>query len=285
MLTRILTALRLAGDGLLHMPPALDTVTSFGTAIGAALAATTIVSGDSFTIKNASLSSDVFLLNLWVDAQVAGMVRLRSPKLHDNTDAIRSRTRLNCLEPLLPWGVPQRLVPQDTEIVELAGSAVAGDIESVVQLIYYADLPGQAGRFITPDVLKQRMKNYFGNRLAITVGSTGAYTGARAINADQDLLQANTDYAVLGMTTDLRVSAVCLRGPDTGNLRVSVPGGADVQDAMARYARWFRDLSVGFGLPLIPVINSANKGATQIDVMGDENGGTSNVTLWLAQLG
>jgi hypothetical protein len=37
------------------------------------------------------------------------------------------------------------------------------------------------------------------------------------------------------MTTDLRVSAICLRGPDTGNLRVSVPGGADVQDAMARY--------------------------------------------------
>jgi hypothetical protein len=32
----------------------------------------------------------------------------------------------------MPWGVPQKLVPQDTEIVELAGSStVAGDIESV----------------------------------------------------------------------------------------------------------------------------------------------------------
>jgi hypothetical protein len=130
------------------------------------------------------------------------------------------------------------------------------------------------------------MKNFFGNRLAITVGSTAAYTGARAINADQDLLKANTDYAVLGMTTDLRVSAICLRGPDTGNLRVSVPGGADVLRA-----RWPLRLVLPrcsrrrTALPLIPVINSANKGATQIDVVGDENGGTSNVTLWLAELG
>jgi outer membrane murein-binding lipoprotein Lpp len=267
------------------MPPALDTVTSGGTAIGATLAATTILAGDSFTVKNASLSSDVLLLNFWVDAQVAGMVRIHSPKLHDNTDGIRSRTRLNNLEPVLPFGVPQRLVPQDTEIVELAGSAVAGDIETVTQLIYYADLPGQAARFITPDQLKQRAKNHFGNRLAITVGSTLAYTGGRAINADQDLLKANTDYAVLGMSSDLRVGAICLRGPDTGNLRVSQPGGADVQGSMKRADWFFRDISFWYGLPLIPVINSANKGATQIDVVGDENGGTANVTLWLVELG
>lgn len=284
MLTRTLRFLTQTLDGLLHMPPALDTVTSTGTAIGATLAATTINTGDSFTVKNASLNSDVFLLNFWVDNQAAGQVRIHSPKLHDNTDAIRSRVRINCLEPLMPWGVPQRLIPQDTEIVDLAGSAVGGDIESVVQLIYYADLPGQAARFITPDQLKQRGVNHFGNRLAITVGSTAAYSGGRAINADQDLLKANTDYAVLGMTSDLRLAAICLRGPDTGNLRVSVPGWADVQRAMWRGAQWFRNLAEAYGLPLIPVINSANKGATQIDVMGDENGGTSNVTLWLVEL-
>jgi hypothetical protein len=266
------------------MPPALDTVSATGTAIGAALAALTAVTGDSLTIKNAALSSDVFLLSAWADVQVAGIARIHSPKFHDNTDAIRTRTRLNCLEPLLPWGVPERLTPQDTEIVELQGSTVAGDIESVTQLIYYADLPGQSARFISPDQLKQRAQHLFGNRLAITVGSTAAYTGARAINADQDLLKANTDYALVGMTTDLRVGAICLRGPDTGNLRVSCPGGADVQGAMKRGAWFFRELSLMYGLPLIPIINSANKGATQIDVLGDENGGTANVTAWLVEL-
>lgn len=267
------------------MPPAIDTITSTGTAIGATLAATAAVAGDSLQIKNAPLTSDVFLLSFWANVQVAGQVRLRSPKLHDNVDAIRSRTRLNNLEPLLPWGVPQRLYPQDVEIVELAGSAVAGDIESVVQLVYYADLPGQAGRFVGPDDIKRRLKQIVGMRLAITVGSTAAYTGGRAINADVDLLQANQDYALLGMTSDLRVGAICLRGPDTGNLRVAVPGGADVQGSMRRYGYWFVNLAKAYGLPLIPVINSANKGATQIDVVGDENGGTSNVTVWLGLLG
>lgn len=267
------------------MPPALDTVTAFGTAINTTLAALTIAAGDSFTIKNAAPNSDIYLLNLWADVQLAGQVRVRSPKFHDNVDAIRSRTRINNLEPLLPWGQPQRLYAQDTEIVELAGSSTAGDIESVVQLIYYADLPGQSARFLDPTALRQRGRNYFGNRLAITVGSTAAYTGARAINADVDLLKANTDYAVLGMTSDIRVGAICLRGPDTGNLRVSCPGGADVQGSMKRYGTWFRDLSFAYGMPLIPIINSANKGGTLIDVVGDENGGTSNVTVWLCELG
>lgn len=267
------------------MPPALDTVTAFGTAINTTLAALTIAAGDSFTIKNAAPNSDVWLLNAWADVQLAGQVRIRSPKFHDNVDAIRSRTRINNLEPLLPWGQPQKLYAQDTEIVELAGSSTAGDIESVTQLIYYADLPGQAARFISPDTLKQRGRNYFGNRLAITVGSTAIYSGARAINADVDLLKANTDYALIGMTSDLRVGSVCLRGPDTGNLRVSCPGGADVQGSMKRYGTFFRDLSFFYGLALIPVINSANKGGTLIDVVGDENAGTANITAWLVELG
>lgn len=284
MLRRILAFLTQSPDGLLHMPPVLDTVTATGTAINTTLAALTANTGDSLTVKNANLSTQVLLLTFWVDAQLAGQVRIRSPKLHDNTDAIRSRTRVNCLEPLLPWGLPQPLVPQDTLIVELAGSSTAGDIESVTQLVYYPDMPSQGSNLITPDQLKSRAVNYFGQRLAITVGSTAAYTGARAINADADLLQANCNYAVLGMTTDLRVGSICLRGPDTGNLRVSCPGGADVQGAMARYADWFKKLSLAYNLPLIPVINSANKGGTQIDVQGDENGGTANVTLWLMLL-
>lgn len=264
------------------MPPALDTVTSTGTAINTTLAATTIASGDSFTIKNAALNSDVWLLNVWADNQAAGMVRIRSPKFHDNVDAIRARVLAGVLKPLLPMGQAQRLYPQDTEIVELAGSATAGDIESVVQQIYYSDLPGQAARLFKWDQIKTRVKHLVGLRLAITLGSTAGYNGARAINADVDLLQANTDYALLGMTTDSECAAVCLRGPDTGNLRVSVPGEPDLTEDTAW---WFKLMSMYYDLPLIPVLNSANKGATLIDCVNDENGGTANITAWLAMLG
>lgn len=282
MLTRLLRPFLQSPGGLLHMPPALDTVTSTGTAIGATLAATTIASGDSFTIKNAPLTSDVLLLNVWVDNQVAGEVRIRSPKFHDNVDAIRSRVQIGVVKPLLPLGAPQKLYPQDTEIVELAGSAVGGDIESVVQQIYYADLPGQQARLFTWDAIRPRLRHLIGVRLAITLGATVGYNGARAINADVDLLQANQDYAVLGMTTNTECAAVCLRGPDTGNLRVSVPGEPDLTEDTSW---WFRFLSMHYGLPLIPVINSANKGATLVDAVNDENAGTANVVIWLGMLG
>lgn len=272
----------LSTGGVFHMPVALDTVTATGTAIGATLAAATIVSGDSLTVKNANLQSDVFLLQAWADLQVSGSVRIRSPKFHDNVDGIRTRVQSGVLKPLLPMGMPQRLVPQDTQIIELAGSAVAGDIESVVQLIYYADLPGQSARLQTWDGVKGRIRHITPVRLAITLGSTAGYNGARAINADVDLLQANTDYCVLGMTTDSECAAVCLRGPDTGNLRVSVPGEPDLtEDTMW----WFRELAWHYNLPLIPIINSANKGATLIDCVNDENGGTANVVIWLGMLG
>jgi hypothetical protein len=261
---------------------ALDTVTSTGTAIGATLAATTVAAGDALQIKNAAPNSDIFLLNFHVDNQVAGSVRIRSPKMHDNVDCIRSRVQIGVLKPVLPMGAPQRLYAQDVEIVELAGSAVAGDIESVVQTIYYASLPGQDARLATWDQVKGRIRNVLGVRIAITLGSTVGYNGARAINADVDLLKANQDYAVLGMTTDTETAAICLRGPDTANLRVNVPGEPDLtEDTMY----WFRLLSMHYGLPTIPIINSANKGGTLIDCVNDENGGTANVVVWLAELG
>jgi hypothetical protein len=279
MLSRSLAHL-LAADRLC-MPPALDTTTSQGTAIGAALLPTTVASGDSFQVKNAPLTSDVWLLNFWTHNLVAGMVRIRSPKLHDNVDAIRARTQIAVLDPILPLGAPQRLYPQDTTIVELAGSAVGGNIESVVELIYYADLPGQAGRYITSDQMRARKRHIHGVRLAITLGTTVGYNGARAINGDIDQFHANTDYAILGITSDINTAAICVRGPDTGNLRCSVPGSVLLWQLVERF---FVKLSDEYKIPLIPVFNSANKGATLVDAVNNQAGGTANVTIWVAEL-
>jgi hypothetical protein len=265
-----------------YLLAALDTVTSTGTAIGATLAASTVAAGDSLQIKNTAPNTDVFLLQAWSDHQVAGEVRIRSPKMHDNIDALRYRAQIGVVKPLLPVGFPQRLYPQDVEIVEIAGSAVAGDIESVVQQIFYANLPGQDARLQTWDQIKGRIRNLLGVRVAITLGSTVGYNGARALNADVDFLKANQDYAVLGMTTNTECAAVCLRGPDTSNLRVSVPGEPDLTEDTSW---WFRWLSMHYGLPTIPIINSANKGGTLIDAVNDENGGTANVVVHLAELG
>jgi hypothetical protein len=272
---------------VLSMPPAIDTITSTGTAIGASLVATTIATGDTFQVKNTNGGTPAWMLQFWAKNQAAGEVRIRSPKMHDQIDNIRARVQSGLVDYLQPMGVKQRLFSQDVMVVELAGSAVGGQIEDVVQMIYYEDLPGQAARLIDEATLMQRMVlanggvNILTVRLAITCGTTAGYGGARAINGDSDLLQANTDYAVLGMDSDLRVGAITIKGPDTGNLRIPVPGEIGKQHI---FPEWFRRLSNAYKIPLIPVINSANKGATQIETVSDQAGGTANVRLYLAQL-
>jgi len=279
---RFVTDALLSLDAGRYYGPALDTVVYTGTAIGATLAAGTVAAGDSLQVRNTNGGSPAWLVQLWSDHQVAGIVRLRSPKFHDNVDGIRFRAQIGVLDPQLPWGAPQLLYPQDTLTGELSGSAVAGDIESVVLSIFYPDLMGANGNFQTWDTVKGKIKNILGQRIAMTIGSTAGYNGARAINADADLLKANTPYALLGATTDVETAAITVKGPDTANYRVAIPG----ENGLIHHTNyWFKRLSQATGFPLIPVINSANKGGTQVEVVGDENGGTANVTLWLAELG
>jgi hypothetical protein len=99
-------------------------------------------------VKNQNGNVPAWLLQIWSDHQVAGIVRVRSPKFHDNVDAIRFRALIGDLSPQIPFGVKQALFPQDVLTVELSGSAVAGDIESVVLQVYYPDLPGQNARLL-----------------------------------------------------------------------------------------------------------------------------------------
>jgi hypothetical protein len=282
ILPRFVTSILEGAGHVAQYGPALDTVTYTGTAIGASLAAGTIATGDSFQIRNMAPTVQALLLQMWSDNQVAGITRVRSPKFHDNVDGIRYRSQIGVLDPQIPWGAPQVLYPQDVLTGELSGSAVGGDIESVVMQIYYPDLPGTNARLQTWDFVKGKMRNLVGQRIAMTIGSTAGYNGARAINADTDLLKANTDYALLGLTSDVETAAITVKGADTGNLRVAVPG----ENSLIHHTNyWFKRLAVAYGLPLIPIINSANKGGTQVEVVGDENGGTANVTIWLAELG
>jgi hypothetical protein len=262
--------------------PALDTITVQGTAIGATLAAGTVASGDSLQVKSLNGSSKAYLLQVWQDNQVAGIGRLRTPKWHDNIDGFRYRVQIGVIEPQVPRGSPLPLYTQDQLIAELAGSAVAGDIESMILQVYYEDIGGANARLMTWDALKNRIKNMLTVRLAMTIGSTVGYNGAKAINADTDLLKAYTDYALLGITTDIDTAAITMRGPDTANLRVAVPGEASLTHLTNS---WFKNLSMDTGFPLIPIINSANKGGTQFEVVGDENAGTANITIHLAELG
>lgn len=263
------------------MGAALKVVHGTVTAPGASPVAVTAAVGDSLVVLNARLDSKVLLLSLWAQTQAAGIVQLRSPRLHDNVRGIRSRVVSGLPQPLLPYRFQQALVPQDQLILELAGSAVGGQIESVAFLAWYEDLLGVAGRFIGEGELMDRMVNIVGNETSHAPGAGGGYQGEVALNSSFDLLKANTDYAILGYQVSADCCSLGIRGPDTGNVRIGMPG-TSVEKHFTR--NYFVELARSYQMPLIPVIASPNKAATLLDVVTNQAAAAVVANLFLAEL-
>jgi hypothetical protein len=274
MLKRYLSPFVQSPDGLLHA--AIELICGQVTAPDVTQTALTMNTGNSLTIRNAPLNSNPKLLTAWVDAQVRGILRIKSPNLHDNVQGIRLATIASEVQPLLDPAFYQPLIPQDTLTVDLSGSATGGDIESAALLIHYDELPGIQGRFIDAATLKQRKVRLVSVENSLATGTAGGYSGEEAINADFDLLKANTDYALIGYTvspvagqTVGECMCVRWRGEATGNLGVGGPG-TDTDRWLTH--RWFAWLSARTGLPCIPVFNSASRAAILVDAHQDENG-------------
>jgi hypothetical protein len=179
----------------------------------------------------------------------------------------------------------QPLKPQDILLPEIAGSSSGTAIEIGAMLIYYADLPGASARLTDEATVKAKTRNTLTVQVPVIPGNTGGWAGSAAINSYEDLLKANTDYAIVGIETDTMCACLSVKGPDTSNLRVGAPGML-AQRWLTR--DWFLWLARFYGLPLIPVFNSANKGGTIVEVAMNQTGSTSvgiNCVLNLREIG
>jgi len=241
--------------------------------------------GNSLSIRSFDISKKAWLLAAWAFNQVAGTLRVRSPRLHDQQQGMRWRVTAASTLPLYPGpinlGFKQVLFAQDTLVVEQTGSAVGGQIEGGTLLIGYDDLPGVAARFIDAKVLQTIGVNVVTLETSHTTGVAGGYSGQVAINSSFDNLKANTDYAVLGYLTDTRGVSVRYQSVDFGNLGLGGPSEPAVRDLTNN---WFENLSEALNLPWIPVFNSANKAATLVDVHTNQAGGTFIVSTNLVEL-
>ena len=264
---------------------AMEVVSGFVTGVGATLTAVTANTGNSLQVRAATFDKKVQLLAAWAfNDTAAGVLRIRSPRLHDFVQGIRLRVVNNNTDDILcglaDASFPQKLYPQDVLTVELSGSAA--NIDTGHLLIQYDDLPGVSGRFIDSTLLMSAGVNRIGQEVSVTTSAaSGQYTGQVAINATNDNFKANSDYALLGVTCDTRVGTIRIQGVDTGNLGLGIPGEVTMRHV---YANYFQRLSDVYKKPLIPVFNSANKSAILVDATGHTAAITSVLTFHMVEL-
>ena len=241
------------------------TVTAPGASPGTAMAA---VAGDTAVVRNSRKDALVLCLAMWVKAQGAGITTMVWPSGHDLVRGVRQVNVANQISQKVPWGSAYRFRAQDPITMTQIGSAVAGDVELAHLLMYYEDLPGVDAHMINLAMLRSRGVASLTVQDTITPTAASAYSGPRFLNAGSDLLKADTEYAVLGGTVQVDCGALTLRGVDTGNLRVSIPGESGDENWNNNF---FVHLSEIHDLNCIPVINSANRGGIIVEVVQDEN--------------
>lgn len=245
---------------------------------GATLTALTANTGNSFTVKAFS-SGKAYLEGMWGQAATAGVLRVRSPKMHDNVQGIRLRIPAAVIRNGMGDGTETVLYSTDVLTVEQSGGGAETDAGALS--IYYEDLDGSDAKLSMWEQIAPRIVNITSCEVAVTGPTvTGDWAAGNALNSTFATLKANTNYAVLGYQSDAEVLAVGLVGPDTGNYRTGGPGCIEPLETR----NWFVRQSQAHNRPHIPVINSNNAGGTNVTVARITTGGTINVGLQLAEL-
>lgn len=260
------------------MPNAFDTILASALNPGAGPTAATAAGGDSLTIRSAPATSKIYLEGLVRMGTAAGFVQVRSPLLHDTSRGIRITPGESPSVYSLPGQAAQELQSQDTLIVELSGGAAETDIAALQ--VYYENLLGSSPRLAMPGDVIGNIDNIKPLAVAVTSSATVGQWSDTGITTTENLLHANTDYAVLGYMTNTALGVIGVKGQDTGNLRVCGAGAVNEYPT----TQYFLQLSQETGRPHIPVINSANAGATFVSVAAATVSVAATVELILAEL-
>jgi hypothetical protein len=246
--------------------------------------AMTALNGQTATIRaTANGNAPVVLQGIATDFQDVGDFRVRSPRMHDDVNAIRIAA---------PAGVPQwganeyfaqPLYSQDTLTVEgvFTAAPTAGHISLGYLNVYYSDVPGISAVLRSPAEVMPNVVDILSIPVTPTSSATAGNWGAGvALNSSVDVFKANTLYALLGYVCPVGFGAWSIQGVDVGNLQVGAPGTTIVRDSRG----WFGYMSDESGLPCIPVINSQNKASTLVNVSAIATATALEITLIMAQL-
>jgi hypothetical protein len=246
---------------------------------GAALTAITVNSGDSLQVPSFNKAAGGYLENAWAHSATPGVLRIRSPKFHDNVQGIRLTVPSAEARPLLPDYADQPVVTLDTLTVELSGGGAETDVAALQ--FYINDLDGAAQNLATWDQIKPRIQNILTIEVDVAApGTIGTWSAGSAINATFDQLHADKAYAIFGWTVSAACAAIAISGPDTSQLKIGGPGVANATVTRS----YFIDQGYYSGRPHIPIIKAPNKGATSVFTLSASAPAAINVGLIAAEL-
>lgn len=245
----------------------LDTISFTVTAPGAAGTAAAVVAGDSAQVRSTGQDISGRLIAAWSNAQAVGFTQIVFPYGHDTTRNIRFRNLALAPTNQIPKSAKQPMKSQDLITVTQAGSAVAGDVETIHLLMAYHDMAGGSDKYIANEEFEARCEELVTIENSITATAASTYSAAQALNAVTPTLKANRDYAIIGSRVGANGGALTIRGQDTGNLRASMPcNPANPEETN----NWFVELAAWSSLPVIPVVNAANAANTFIELVTNE---------------
>lgn len=260
----------------------IETLGYQATAPGSAGAAAAAFSGDSLVVKAVAGLAPARLAAWWGRQQVAGWQQLTWPTGHDTTRGVRSRAVAGDVSLLAPVGFRAAVQSQEAITARIAGSATAGQIELGFITVEYPDLPGVSPRYVGVDEVERRVEAWTSVEFTLSMGTAGGWSGAELITSESDLLLANREYALVGVRVGSPCGCIAVYGPDTGGLRVGVPGVVGWGDSAVD---WFVRLSLRLRRAAVPVLNSANRANTYIVGAVDQAGGSVTGSLVLGLLG
>lgn len=239
------------------------------------LTAATVSTGDNFTIRDFQAPAfRAFMLAIWVKSQAAGYVQALSSNLHEGTIGIKLRHTSANPDVLTPYFMMQPLVPNDKITWKLSGSNTVGDVDAFAALLMYEKTQTD-GAYIDADELRARGKHFVSIENTLALDTGGDYSGAEALNSEQDILKVHKDYALVGGTVDSVCLAIGYRGIDFGNVRVGFPGHPTLKYLTSNFfVKLSESIREQTGKPgkTIPVIKGINKANILIDGLTDENG-------------
>lgn len=279
------------------MPPLLTCVNTFKQSLtGGSFEALAAATKDSLSVVSTGDPNTPagWIEEVWVGNSAAKMEwEIFSQRFGDNQNGLRGQSMFN---PTMSGadGVPQLVFPRTLDIPVWSSDALNVSVNgsntnnaNVGYQIYYQNFLGSSQRLAPASQIEGTVKTgiagnsrVLGIEVTVTPGTTGNYGTAVALNANDDRLQADYDYALIGYSCDQPVLCFGISGPDTGQYRIPMPGHWDARHT----SDWFFQQSRWRSSPRVPIINANNKGQTFLDAIDPANPGATKLSLYLAQL-